>query len=116
MFKTGMFSSDKSQPHQVDSEGLAGLTVGTMREGLQVTDKNPIAGLEGRTELLIKLSEAMKNHTYFGADGRPGNMLGMFTIDVNESYTNNWKTILSNTPQPKPPQSPSLSSPPSGKS
>jgi len=76
MFKSGAFSSDKSQPHQVDSEGLQTLTVGVMRGGLQVSDSNPIAGLDGRTDLLIKLSEALKNHTYFGADGRPGNMLG----------------------------------------
>lgn len=76
MFKSGAFSSDKSQPHQVDSEGLQSLTLGVMRNGLQVSDSNPIAGLDGRTELLIKLAEALKNHTYFGADGRPGNMLG----------------------------------------
>ncbi|TVY14343.1 Uracil catabolism protein 4 [Lachnellula arida] len=75
MFKSGAFSSDKSQPHQVDSEGLQRLTLGVMRSGLQVSDSNPIAGLDGRTELLIKLSEALKNHAYFGADGRPGNML-----------------------------------------
>ncbi|KAF4630884.1 hypothetical protein G7Y89_g7251 [Cudoniella acicularis] len=75
MFKSGIFSSNSSQPYQVDGEGLRNLTVETMRAGLQVTEENPIAGLEGRTELLIKLSEAMMNHTYFGADGRPGNML-----------------------------------------
>lgn len=76
MFKSGMFSSNETQPHQVDSEGLRGLTVDKLRVALQVSDQNPLAGLEGRTELLIKLSDAMKNHNYFGADGRPGNMLG----------------------------------------
>lgn len=78
MFKSGMFSSDQSKPHQVDSEGLQSLTVGAMRVGLQVSETNPIAGLEGRTELLVKLSEALKNTSFFGADGRPGNMLGNF--------------------------------------
>jgi hypothetical protein len=76
MFKSGLFSSNKQQPHQVDGEGLRSLTVEDMRAGLQVTKDNPLAGLEGRTELLQKLSEAMMNHIYFGADGRPGNMLG----------------------------------------
>ncbi|KAG9236517.1 hypothetical protein BJ875DRAFT_371880 [Amylocarpus encephaloides] len=75
MFKSGMFSSNQQQPHQVDGEGLRNLTVDDMRAGLQVSEANPIAGLEGRTELLQRLSEAMMNHTYFGADGRPGNML-----------------------------------------
>jgi hypothetical protein len=80
MFKSGIFSSDQSQPHQVDSEGLQNLTVEIMRSGLQISGSNPIAGLEGRTDLLIKLSEALKNHTFFGADGRPGNMLGTSKI------------------------------------
>ncbi|CAG8975176.1 hypothetical protein HYALB_00004237 [Hymenoscyphus albidus] len=75
MFKRGLFSSNQSQPHQVDGEGLKNLTVEDMREGLQVTEENPIAGLEGRTELLQRLSQAMMNPTYFGADGRPGNMM-----------------------------------------
>lgn len=76
MFKKGLFSSNQSQPHQVDGEGLRNLSVQDMRRGLQVSEANPIAGLEGRTELLQKLSKAMMNPTYFGADGRPGNMLG----------------------------------------
>jgi hypothetical protein len=76
MFKSGLFSSNRQQPHQVDGEGLRSLTVEDMRAGLQVSPQNPLAGLQGRTELLQKLSEAMMNHTYFGADGRPGNMLG----------------------------------------
>lgn len=75
MFKSGVFSSDPSQPHQVDSEGLQRLSVEVMRAALQVSNANPIAGLEGRTELLINLSQALKNTTFFGADGRPGNML-----------------------------------------
>jgi hypothetical protein len=88
MFKAGKFSSNQQQPHQVDGEGLRSLTVEDMRAGLQVTMDNPIAGLEGRTELLQKLSEAMMNHTYFGADGRPGNMLGEQSRSWCNIYTN----------------------------
>lgn len=76
MFKDGLFSSNENQPHQVDGEGLRGLTVEKMAAGLQVSASNPIAGLEGRTGLLVRLADALNNHTYFGADGRPGNMLG----------------------------------------
>jgi hypothetical protein len=78
MFKDGLFSSNTSQPHQVDGEGLRNLTLEKMAKGLQVSEKNPIAGLEGRTGLLIKLADALNNQTLFGADARPGNMLGMF--------------------------------------
>ncbi|KAH6664538.1 hypothetical protein B0J14DRAFT_493503 [Halenospora varia] len=93
MFKSGAFSSNSSQPHQVDGEGLRNLTVDVMRKGLQVTEENPIAGLEGRTELLTKLSEAMMNHTYFGADGRPGNMLD-FLISHPTSQASSVPIIL----------------------
>lgn len=77
MFKDGAFSSDPNQPHKVDAGGLKMLTVEKMAMGLQVTEKNPIAGLEGRTSLLIRLAEALENKTFFGADARPGNMLGI---------------------------------------
>ncbi|KAH8590955.1 hypothetical protein B0O99DRAFT_520359 [Bisporella sp. PMI_857] len=75
MFKSGMFSSNDTQPHQVDADGLKKLTVESMAKALQVTETNPIAGLKGRTNLLIRLSEALVNPLLFGPDGRPGNML-----------------------------------------
>jgi hypothetical protein len=46
-----------------------------MAKGLQVTDENPIDGLEGRTNLLIRLADALLNQEIFGPDNRPGNML-----------------------------------------
>jgi hypothetical protein len=76
MFKSGLFSSHTSQPYQVDADGLRTLTVEKMAKGLQVTAKNPIAGLDGRTGLLIRLADALNNTELFGADARPGNMLG----------------------------------------
>ncbi|KAF1814062.1 hypothetical protein P152DRAFT_303218 [Eremomyces bilateralis CBS 781.70] len=75
MFKAGVFSNNPEQPFQVDSEGLSRITEAAMRKGLQVTDQNPIDGLEGRTQLLIKLSDALQNQAIFGVDSRPGNML-----------------------------------------
>jgi hypothetical protein len=75
MFKTGMFSSHHDQPFQVDSEGLKSLTVDCMSKGLQVTPENPIDGLEGRTNLLIRLGDALLNQEIFGPEARPGNML-----------------------------------------
>lgn len=79
MFKEGLFSSNSSQPHQVDGEGLRSLTVAKMAAGLQATPLNPLAGLEGRTSLLIRLADALNNQALFGADARPGNMLGRHT-------------------------------------
>ncbi|KAK4501756.1 hypothetical protein PRZ48_007565 [Zasmidium cellare] len=75
MFKTGLFSSNEEQPFQVDSDGLKKLTTEKMAKGLQVTDENPIDGLEGRTSLLIRLGDALTNREIFGLEARPGNML-----------------------------------------
>lgn len=76
MFKAGAFSSDPSQPHQVDAAGLNKVTVETLAKGMQVSETNPMSGLEGRAGLLIRLACALQNTEIFGVDGRPGNMIG----------------------------------------
>ena len=76
MFKAGTFSSNPKEPCQVDSAGLGKLDLTIMARGLQVNEQNPIDGLEGRTNLLIRLSEALQNQEIFGLEARPGNMLG----------------------------------------
>lgn len=78
MFKAGAFSGDSSRPHQVDAAGLHKLTVDTLAKGMQVSDSNPMSGLDGRAGLLIRLGTALQNAEIFGHDGRPGNMIGMF--------------------------------------
>lgn len=72
-----MFSSDKDQPYMVDADGLKKLTVEAMGKALQVSEHNPISGLEGRANLLIRLSTALRHRDFFGLSARPGNMLGM---------------------------------------
>jgi hypothetical protein len=90
MFKAGTFSSDPREPNQVDSAGLKKLDVATVARGLQVNASNPIDGLEGRTNLLLRLAEALQNQQVFGLEARPGNMLGMhfgphFAISTNNA-------------------------------
>ena len=77
MFKGGMFSSDPNQPCRVDADGLKQLTMEQLARGLQVTTTNPLNGLEGRAGLLSRLADALMNPVYFGADSRPGKMLGL---------------------------------------
>ncbi len=83
MFKTGAFSSDPAEPHKVDKGGLRKVTVKSLERGLQVSEDNPMAGLEGRAGLLMRLSDAMANTELFGAEGRPGNMIGKPTHGAN---------------------------------
>ena len=76
MFKAGYFSSDSSTPCQVDSTGLARLSLSQLARGLQVSETNPLTGLEGRAGLMTRLADALTNTSYFGRAGRPGHMLG----------------------------------------
>ncbi|OJH36302.1 URC4/urg3 family protein [Cystobacter ferrugineus] len=59
MFLAGAFSSDPSQPLRADAEGLRGLSLESLAEGFQVTEDNPLAGLEGRLELLHGLGRVL---------------------------------------------------------
>ncbi|KAI1159667.1 DUF1688-domain-containing protein [Nemania serpens] len=76
MFKAGLFSGNPSNKYQVDSEGLRRLTVEQLAKGLQSRPGNEVAGLEGRAQLLIRLSDALAEKTdFFGETARPGNMI-----------------------------------------
>lgn len=76
MFKSGLFSSDPTEPCQVDGVGLKKITVDVLAKGMQHSEDNPLAGIEGRAGLLMRLSEALNNQGLFGVDARPGNMVG----------------------------------------
>jgi uncharacterized protein DUF1688 len=76
MFKIGMFSSDPTEPCRVDGVGLQKVTVEMLAKGMQHSEHNPLAGLEGRAGLLSRLADVLNNQEFFGADARPGNVLG----------------------------------------
>lgn len=84
----GLFSGNKSNKHQVDKDGLRQLTVEKLAQGLQSKPGNEMAGLEGRCELLVRLSKALEDKKeFFGDDGRPGNMLGMKTSHLTHALS-----------------------------
>ncbi|KAK1779053.1 hypothetical protein QBC45DRAFT_392823 [Copromyces sp. CBS 386.78] len=89
MFKIGLFSGNKNNKYQVDKEGLASLTVEKLAQGLQSGPGNEMAGIEGRAHLLIRLGQALEEKTeFFGADGRPGNMLDHILDHPSTQATN----------------------------
>ncbi len=55
MFAEGTFSADPRDPLRADAGVLANLSVDDLRRGLQVSDTNPLVGLEGRVDLLRRL-------------------------------------------------------------
>jgi hypothetical protein len=74
-FTAGLFSSDKNHPCQVDSEGLRALVTDHLASAFQVTETNPLVGLEERAILLRRLGEAMSEQPeIFGDIGRPGGL------------------------------------------
>ncbi|KAK9467100.1 hypothetical protein V1512DRAFT_261931 [Lipomyces arxii] len=76
MFESGLFSSDMSNPYQVDSGGLKSLKMDRFEVGVQSSDENLLAGVSGRAEILQRLGVALETGPkYFGASARPGNML-----------------------------------------
>lgn len=61
MFESGAMSADPTDPLRAD--GLRNITADLLAKAFQVTDANPLVGLEGRAALLRRLGEAV---------GRPG--------------------------------------------
>jgi hypothetical protein len=74
-FVSGLFSSDPSQPLQVDSTGLRRLDAAAIARAFQVDAGNPLVGLDGRVALLRRLGEALDAApAVYGAGGRPGGL------------------------------------------
>jgi hypothetical protein len=59
MFAQGGFSSNAAEPLRVDADALAKLSADKLRDGFQVSETNPLAGLEGRATLLRRLGEVV---------------------------------------------------------
>ena len=87
MFAGGAFSADPHVPLRVDAGVLANISVADLERGLQVTDANPLVGIEGRADLLRRLGQlvASKPDVFASRDTpRPGGLfdrLAMLTDD-----------------------------------
>lgn len=74
-FVAGLFSSGKDDPLRVDSAGLRGLATDHLASAFQVSESNPLVGIEDRAILLRRLGEAMAEQPEaFGEDGRPSGL------------------------------------------
>jgi len=73
-----MFGSRAFTNKNVSGKGLEQLTTDALAEGFQISDSNPILGLESRADLLRGLGKSLLAQTaVFGTEGRPGNVVGM---------------------------------------
>ena len=78
LFSEGHLSNDRSDPMRVDGEALKNLTVETVGMVFQVSDENPLVGLEGRTKLLNKLGDVLLKKKSVFKDSRPGNLVDYY--------------------------------------
>merc|ERR1719273_1612387 len=62
MFLDGIFSSDVSVPHRVNSHGLKSMTLKEFSKGFQHNNKkNPLVGLKSRFQLMKRLANALES-------------------------------------------------------
>jgi len=75
-FTSGALSGDPvNHPLRVDATVLGELAVGTLATAFQVGPRNPMVGLEGRTELLARLGSAIQAAPHlFGGTTRLGGL------------------------------------------
>ena len=59
MFAAGTFSSSPDDPLRVDADALKRLSSEQLQTGMQVSDFNPLIGIEGRADLLRRLGEVV---------------------------------------------------------
>ena len=86
MFKNGLFSSDSRTPLRADAGALALLDDRKLAAGFQASPRNPMAGLEGRIQLIKGLALALTAHPDIFGKGiaRPGNIYDALGKDKTE--------------------------------
>ena len=88
MFAGGAFSANPHEPLRVDADVLANFSVADLERGMQVTDVNPLVGMDGRIDLLRRLGTlvASKPDVFGSLDTpRPGGLfdrLAMLADDL----------------------------------
>src|ERR1700733_6734113 len=87
MFAAGAFSADPRDPLRADAEMLANFSVADLERGLQVSDVNPLIGLDGRVDLLRRLGAlvAAKPDVFGSHDTpRPGGLFDRYTTQASD--------------------------------
>lgn len=90
MFSAGMFSADNKDPLRVDAARLAALTADDLARGFQVSESNPLVGLDGRAALLRRLGElALSKPAVFAIsdNARPGGLFDHLVAEHGSALT-----------------------------
>jgi hypothetical protein len=76
LFCQGGFSGDPAFPWQADAQGLQAIAADEFEQGFQVSETNPLVGVEGRLALMQHLGHVLTQHPdLFGQNpSRPGHL------------------------------------------
>ena len=86
MFASGLVSGDARAPFRADADVLATLPLASLTSAFQVTEANPLLGLEGRTDLLRRLGRLVAERAeVFGLHDtpRPGGLFDHIAAQAN---------------------------------
>lgn len=75
LFMEGHLSDDKAKPLQATALGLKNLSVEQLRQAFQVSESNPLIGVEGRLSLLQNLGATISQKKDLFPGGRPGSLV-----------------------------------------
>jgi hypothetical protein len=87
MFEEGAFSANPREPLRVDGAVLHDFPAEKLRRGLQISDANPLVGLDGRIQQLRCLGRVVMEHpeTFGQYDSpRPGGFYDALTAGAND--------------------------------
>jgi len=101
MFCQGAFSSDSECPLQADAKGLQSLTVEKLAQGFQVSQQNPLVGVEGRLQLLQRLGKSLQAspHLFGRENPRPGNLVN-YLLDGGKGRRGDTEASIPNSQFP----------------
>ena len=88
MFESGAFSANSRDPLRADADVLANLKIADLKQGLQVSDANPLVGLQGRVDLLRRLGQLVASKPdIFGRNDtpRPGGLFDRLAARAEKS-------------------------------
>jgi Protein of unknown function (DUF1688) len=102
LFVAGAFSNDPTgSPLRADADALERVTGASLAEGLQVSDRNPMVGLEGRAALLQRLGRAVSSRPFGVSAGlrpdlssRPFGVSAGLRPDLSSRPTSTWQGRL----------------------
>jgi Protein of unknown function (DUF1688) len=86
MFESGAFSANPRSPLRADADVLANLSLADLKRGLQVSETNPLVGLEGRIDLLRRLGGLVASRPdVFGRHDtpRPGGLFDRLVMQAD---------------------------------